>query len=49
MSFFPSCRGRIHHTSRRPEDEARCVVILLHGYGEHLGLSTTSSPADSSP
>jgi len=21
-----------------PDDQARCAVVVLHGYGEHLGL-----------
>ena len=38
MAFFPGCRGRIHYESRLPDGEVRSVVVLLHGYGEHLGL-----------
>ncbi|MFW3170919.1 alpha/beta fold hydrolase [Geodermatophilus sp. CPCC 206100] len=39
MPFFTGSRGRVHHESWLPDgrDVARAVV-LLHGYGEHLGL-----------
>ena len=38
MSFFIGCRGRIYHHRWRPDGDARTAVVLLHGYGEHLGL-----------
>ena len=47
MSFFLGCRGRIYHHRWLPDGEVRSAVVLLHGYGEHLGL-TTRWPAGSS-
>jgi acylglycerol lipase len=38
MPFFDGCRGRIHHDSWLPDGQAHTVVVLLHGYAEHLGL-----------
>jgi alpha-beta hydrolase superfamily lysophospholipase len=38
MSYFEGSRGRVHHESWLPDQTARTVVVLLHGYGEHLGL-----------
>lgn len=38
MPFFDGCRGRIFHDSWLPDGDARLVVVLLHGYTEHLGL-----------
>ena len=38
MPYFDGRRGRIFHDSLVPDGEARCAVIVLHGYGEHLGL-----------
>jgi acylglycerol lipase len=38
MSFFTGSCGRIHHSAWLPDGEADGVVVLLHGYGEHLGL-----------
>lgn len=38
MPYFTGSRGRIHHDSWLPQQPARTVVVLLHGYGEHLGL-----------
>ena len=38
MSFFLGCRGRIHHHRWLPDGDVRSAVVLLHGYGEHLGL-----------
>jgi acylglycerol lipase len=38
MPYFDGCRGRIHHDAWLPDGEVRTVVVLLHGYAEHLGL-----------
>jgi acylglycerol lipase len=38
MPYFDGCRGRIYHSSWLPDAEPRSAVLLLHGYGEHLGL-----------
>lgn len=38
MPHFSGSRGRIHHDSWLPDGEVRSAVLLLHGYGEHLGL-----------
>jgi alpha-beta hydrolase superfamily lysophospholipase len=38
MSSFIGSRGRIHHEAWLPEGDVERVVVLLHGYGEHLGL-----------
>lgn len=38
MSFFDGCRGRIFHDRWLPDRDVHGVVVLLHGYGEHLGL-----------
>jgi len=39
MPFFIGCRGRIHHEAWLPSGrDVERVVVLLHGYGEHLGL-----------
>jgi alpha-beta hydrolase superfamily lysophospholipase len=38
MSTFIGSLGRIHHDSWLPDGDVRRVVVLLHGYGEHLGL-----------
>ena len=38
MPFFDGCRGRIHHDAWLPDGQAHAVVVLLHGYAEHLGL-----------
>ena len=38
MSFFIGSRGRIFHDAWLPDGEIDRVVVLLHGYGEHLGL-----------
>jgi acylglycerol lipase len=38
MSYFTGTCGRIYHDSWLPTAEARCAVVVLHGYGEHLGL-----------
>ena len=38
MPYFEGSRGRIHHEAWLPEEAARAAVVLLHGYGEHLGL-----------
>ena len=38
MSFFPGCRGRIYHHRYLPDGDVHSAVVLLHEYGEHLGL-----------
>ena len=39
MPFFIGSRGRIHHDAWLPDGGGvERVVVLLHGYGEHLGL-----------
>jgi acylglycerol lipase len=38
MPFFAGSVGRVHHDAWRPGGEVTGVVVLLHGYGEHLGL-----------
>jgi acylglycerol lipase len=38
MPIFIGSRGRIFHDSWQPERDIRGAVVLLHGYGEHLGL-----------
>jgi alpha-beta hydrolase superfamily lysophospholipase len=38
MPFFDGSAGRIHHDAWLPDGDARSVVVLLHGYAEHLGL-----------
>jgi acylglycerol lipase len=38
MSTFIGSQGRIHHDSWLPDGDVHGVVVLLHGYGEHLGL-----------
>ncbi|GLZ44187.1 lysophospholipase [Actinomycetospora sp. NBRC 106375] len=38
MPTFPGAAGRVVHDSWLPRGDARAVVVLLHGYGEHLGL-----------
>lgn len=38
MSFFIGSRGRIFHDSWLPDGGVGRVVVLLHGYGEYLGL-----------
>src|SRR3954447_22474342 len=38
MPDFDGRCGRIFHDSWLPDGEARCAVVVLHGYGEHLGL-----------
>jgi alpha-beta hydrolase superfamily lysophospholipase len=38
MSTFPGSRGRVFHDRWLPDGPARTTVVLVHGYGEHLGL-----------
>jgi acylglycerol lipase len=38
MPYFNGAHGRVHHDAWLPAGEVRSVVVLLHGYGEHLGL-----------
>jgi acylglycerol lipase len=38
MPYFDGARGRVFHEAWRPVGAARGVVLLAHGYGEHLGL-----------
>jgi alpha-beta hydrolase superfamily lysophospholipase len=38
MSAFIGSQGRVHHDEWLPDGDVRGVVVLLHGYGEHLGL-----------
>jgi acylglycerol lipase len=38
MSTFTGSQGRIHHDVWLPDGDVHGVVVLLHGYGEHLGL-----------
>ncbi|HXV92189.1 MAG TPA: alpha/beta hydrolase, partial [Pseudonocardia sp.] len=46
MPYFTGSRGRVFHDRWLPAGEAgsaevRSAVVLLHGYGEHLGLYDT--------
>jgi acylglycerol lipase len=38
MPAFIGSRGRIFHDDWQPDGPVRGAVVLLHGYGEHLGL-----------
>jgi alpha-beta hydrolase superfamily lysophospholipase len=38
VPYFTGSVGQVHHAAWHPEDEVDAVVVLLHGYGEHLGL-----------
>jgi alpha-beta hydrolase superfamily lysophospholipase len=38
MSYFTGTCGRIFHDRWLPGHDARCAVVVLHGYAEHLGL-----------
>jgi acylglycerol lipase len=41
MPTFPGARGQIFHDSWLPDGGVRGAAVLLHGYGEHLGLYET--------
>jgi alpha-beta hydrolase superfamily lysophospholipase len=41
MSTFLGSRGRVFHDRWLPDGPARTTVVLIHGYGEHLGLYDT--------
>jgi acylglycerol lipase len=41
MPTFIGSRGHVFHDSWQPDGAARGAVVLLHGYGEHLGLYGT--------
>jgi alpha-beta hydrolase superfamily lysophospholipase len=41
MPHFEGSQGRIFHNSWLPERDARSIVVVLHGYAEHLGLYDT--------
>ena len=38
MSTLPGSRGRIFHERWLPDGDVHGAVVLIHGYGEHLGL-----------
>ncbi len=38
MPCFDGCQGRLFHDSWLPDRDTRSLVVLLHGYAEHLGL-----------
>ena len=38
MTYFIGAGGRVFHDAWLPHGEVERVVVLLHGYGEHLGL-----------
>ena len=38
MSTFIGSQGRLHHDGWLPDGDVRGIVVLLHVYGEHLGL-----------
>jgi acylglycerol lipase len=38
MPTFLGARGRVFHDRWLPDGPVRATVVLIHGYGEHLGL-----------
>jgi acylglycerol lipase len=38
MAFFIGSSGRVFHDAWLPDGDVERVVVLLHGYGEYLGL-----------
>jgi acylglycerol lipase len=38
MTYFIGSSGRVFHDAWLPDGDVERVVVLLHGYGEHLGL-----------
>lgn len=38
MPRFAGARGAIHHELCEPTGDTEAVVVLVHGFGEHLGL-----------
>ncbi|MFP5282312.1 MAG: alpha/beta fold hydrolase [Actinomycetes bacterium] len=38
MPYFPGVGGRTYYQSWQPTRDVRSTVLVLHGYGEHLGL-----------
>lgn len=38
MPYFDGAKGRIFHQAWLPAGSVRGVVVLAHGYGEHIGL-----------
>jgi acylglycerol lipase len=38
MPYFNGSAGRVFHDAWLPEGDVRAAAVLIHGYGEHLGL-----------